>query len=130
MASTMTRGEGRGHLEGTAMWPNWKTLPAGWTYVLRVALLSVHTTSIHRIAGHTGVRTALVTIRQFRAPHHTISDAGLIGGGHVPMPGDVSRAHHGVLFLDAWPEFRRYVLGVLRQLLKNGITAIQSPRRH
>ena len=65
---------------------------------------AIETTRIHRVAGLTGDRTALVTTRPFRAPHHTISDAGLIGGGHVPMPGDVSLAHHGVLFLDARPE--------------------------
>ena len=58
------------------------------------------TTRIHRVAGLTGDRTALVTIRPFRAPHHPISDVGLIGGGHVPLPGEVSLAHHGVLFLD------------------------------
>jgi predicted ATPase with chaperone activity len=60
---------------------------------------AIETTRIHRVAGLTGDRTALVTTRPCRAPHHTISDAGLIGGGHVPMPGEVSLAHHGVLFL-------------------------------
>ena len=73
---------------------------------------ALETTRIHSVAGLTGDRTAVVTTRPFRAPHHTISDAGLIGGGHVPMPGEVSLAHHGVLFLDELPEFRRHVLEV------------------
>jgi magnesium chelatase family protein len=91
---------------------------------------AIETTRIHRIAGLTGDRTAFVTTRPFRAPHHTISDVGLIGGGHVPMPGEVSLAHHGVLLLDARPEFRRHVLEVLRQPLGEGVTRIQSPARH
>jgi hypothetical protein len=82
---------------------------------------AIETTRIHRVYGRTGDRTALVTTRPFRAPHHTISDAGLIGGGHVPMPGEVSLAHNGVLFLDELPEFRRHVLKVLRQPLENGV---------
>jgi hypothetical protein len=90
---------------------------------------AIETTRIHRVAGLTGARTALVTTRPFRAPHHTISDAGLIGVGHVPMPGEVSLAHHGVLFLDEWPEFRRHVLEVLRQPLEEGVLYIQSPAR-
>jgi magnesium chelatase family protein len=73
---------------------------------------AIETTRIHCVAGLTGDRTAFVTTQPFRAPHHTISDVGLIGGGHVPRPGDVSWAHHGVLFLDELPEFRRYVLAV------------------
>jgi magnesium chelatase family protein len=82
---------------------------------------ALETTRIHRVAGLTGARTALVTARPFRAPHHTISDMGLIGGGHLPMPDEVSRAHHGRLFLDELPEFRRHVLEVLRQPLEDGV---------
>ena len=81
----------------------------------------IDTISIHRVAGLTGNRTAWVTTLPFRAPHHTTSDAGLIGGGHAPMPGDVSLAPHGVRFLDAWPECRRHVLAVLRQPLEESL---------
>jgi magnesium chelatase family protein len=84
----------------------------------------LETTCIPRAAGLSGDRTALVTTRPCRTSHHTLSDAGLIGGGHVPMPGDVSLAHHGVRFLDAWPEFRRHVLEVLRQPLDNRMVTI------
>src|SRR5215813_8815656 len=73
----------------------------------------------------TGNRTALVTTRPCRAPHQTISAVGLIGGGQVPMPGEVSLAHHGVLFLDDRPESRRHGLEVLCQPLEEGITQIQ-----
>jgi magnesium chelatase family protein len=82
---------------------------------------AIETTRIHRVAGLTGARTAWVTTRPCRAPHHTISDAGLIGGGHVPMPGDVSLAHNGVLFLDELPGFRHDVLEVLHHLLEEGV---------
>jgi magnesium chelatase family protein len=96
------------------------------TTILPVMTLAeaLETTRIYCVAGRTGDLTALVTTRPCRAPHHTISDAGLIGGGHVPMPGEVSLAHHGVLFLDAWPEFRRHVLEVLRQPLEDGVVTI------
>jgi magnesium chelatase family protein len=85
---------------------------------------AIETTRIHHVAGLTGDRTAWVTTRPCRAPHHTISDARLIGGGHVPRPGEVSLAHNGVRFLDEWPEFRRHVLEVLRQPLEDGAVTI------
>jgi hypothetical protein len=87
------------------------------------------TMRIHRVAGLTGDRTALVTTFPCPAPHHTISDVGLIGGGHVPMPGDVSLAHNGVRFLDELPECRRHLLEVLHQPREDGITSRQSPIR-
>jgi magnesium chelatase family protein len=90
---------------------------------------ALETTRLHRIAGLKGDRMALVTTRPCRAPHHTISDVGLIGGGHVPMPGDVSLAHNGVLFQDERPECRRYVLDVLRQPLEEGVLYRQSRGR-
>jgi magnesium chelatase family protein len=73
---------------------------------------AIETTRIHRVAGLTGARTAVVTRRPCRAPHHTISAVGLIGGGQVPPPGEGSRAHNGVLFLDELPEFRRHGIEV------------------
>jgi magnesium chelatase family protein len=90
---------------------------------------ALETTRIHSVAGRTGARTAF-TARPCRAPHHTRSDVGLIGGGQVPLPGEVSLAHHGVLFLDELPEFKRHVLEVLRQPLEEGVIYIQSPARH
>ena len=83
---------------------------------------AIETTRIHRVAGLTGDRTALVTTRLFRAPHHPISDAGLIGGGHVPMPGEVSLMHHGMLFLDDTAGVCRHVLEGRCQLLEDDVT--------
>ena len=90
---------------------------------------AIETTRIYSVAGLTGDRTAWVTTRPCRAPQRPISDAGLIGGGHVPMPGDVSLAHNGVLFLNELPEFRRHVLEVLRQPLEESVIYIQSRER-
>ena len=85
---------------------------------------ALETTKIHSIVGLLGPGQALVTRRPFRAPHHTASDAGLLGGNINPTPGEISLAHHGVLFLDELPEFKRSVLETLRQPLEEGRVTI------
>ncbi len=80
---------------------------------------ALETTKIHSVAGKTDKETALITYRPFRAPHHTISDVALVGGGTFPQPGEISLAHNGVLFLDELPEFKRTVLEVMRQPLED-----------
>nr|WP_294950422.1 YifB family Mg chelatase-like AAA ATPase [uncultured Mucilaginibacter sp.] len=79
---------------------------------------SLETTKIHSVAGKLSAADALVTIRPFRSPHHTISDVALVGGGGNPQPGEISLAHNGVLFLDELPEFKRSALEVMRQPLE------------
>lgn len=85
---------------------------------------AIETTKIHSAGGLTTEQNAFIATRPFRAPHHTISDAGLLGGGTNPGPGEVSLAHNGVLFLDELPEFRRSTLEVMRQPLEDGKVTI------
>ncbi len=89
---------------------------------------ALETTKIHSVAGNLGAETSLMTMRPFRAPHHTISNVALVGGGQVPQPGEISLAHNGVLFLDELPEFQRTVLEVMRQPLEDRVVTISRAR--
>ncbi len=94
--------------------------------------LSLHealeTTKIHSVSGKMRHNQALISVRPFRSPHHTISDAGLVGGGTFPQPGEISLAQNGVLFLDELPEFKRTVLEVMRQPMEDRVVTISRAR--
>ncbi|AFD08983.1 YifB family Mg chelatase-like AAA ATPase [Solitalea canadensis] len=89
---------------------------------------ALETTKIHSVAGKLSASDALLTIRPFRSPHHTVSDVALVGGGGNPQPGEISLAHNGVLFLDELPEFKRTVLEVMRQPLEERRVTISRAR--